>query len=214
MCGEATESTMSKAIRDIILSTGEPNTILIDMLVREICNSVVMPIDNARSQFKESGIYCLYYTDSSHPLYGALGTDAPIYIGKAISNLSMRLRDHQKSVQTTRNLLETHLKCCIIPVKPEWCAGCEQALIDYYDPLWNLVVRGFGNHAPGSGRKHQSKSMWDTLHPGRSWAETMTPCMQVEYIKRDIFKWCKEKGRQAKVKENFMVTDHFSIEHQ
>lgn len=200
---------MSEAIRDIIL--GKTNAALINVLVREICLSTVMSIDDARQQHKESGIYCLYYLDTKHPYYGALGKDEPIYIGKAISNLSTRLRDHQKSVQQSTNLNESNLKCCIIPVKQEWCAGCEQALIDYYTPLWNLVVKGFGNHAPGSGRKHQVRSMWDMLHPGRVWAATMTPGVDLNIIKADILKWCKEKGRIPKHKENILVCTHFSI---
>jgi DNA (cytosine-5)-methyltransferase 1 len=32
------------------------------------------------------------------------------------------------------------------------------------------IVDGFGNHDPGSGRGKGLRSRWDTLHPGRSWA--------------------------------------------
>lgn len=42
-----------------------------------------------------------------------------------------------------------------------------------FRPLWNVVVAGFGNHDPGKGRRGQEKSVWDTLHPGRSWAATL-----------------------------------------
>ena len=47
----------------------------------------------------------------------------------------------------------------------------ESALIREYNPLWNTVVDGFGNHTPGKGRWDQAKSEWDVIHPGRAWAE-------------------------------------------
>jgi len=46
----------------------------------------------------------------------------------------------------------------------------EAALIRCYTPVWNSSIDGFGNHDPGKGRYNQSKSDWDVLHPGRSWA--------------------------------------------
>jgi hypothetical protein len=41
--------------------------------------------------------------------------------------------------------------------------------------VWNRVLDGFGNHTPGAGRFKQQRSRWDTLHPGRSWAEKCAP---------------------------------------
>jgi len=39
--------------------------------------------------------------------------------------------------------------------------------------LWNIVLDGFGNHEPGSGRYNQQRSAWDIIHPGRQWAEKL-----------------------------------------
>ena len=47
----------------------------------------------------------------------------------------------------------------------------EAGLIRRFEPLWNTVIDGFGNHTPGVGRFDQAKSGWDVLHPGRTWAE-------------------------------------------
>ena len=47
----------------------------------------------------------------------------------------------------------------------------EASLIRKFQPLWNSIIDGFGNHDPGKGRYNQAKSGWDVLHPGRSWAE-------------------------------------------
>ncbi len=49
----------------------------------------------------------------------------------------------------------------------------EAELIRRYQPLWNAVVDGFGNHDPGSGRYEQSPSEWDVLHPGRPWVHKL-----------------------------------------
>ena len=46
-------------------------------------------------------------------------------------------------------------------------------LISRFEPLWNKLVDGFGNHDPGKGRYQQKKSAWDLLHPGRPWAERL-----------------------------------------
>jgi len=44
-----------------------------------------------------------------------------------------------------------------------------------FKPLWNRKIDGFGNHDPGKGRARQQKSLWDTLHPRRTWAEKLVP---------------------------------------
>jgi hypothetical protein len=59
-------------------------------------------------------------------------------------------------------------------VESDLVVPVEASLIRRYKPLWNMVVDGFGNHDPGSGRYNQAKSEWDVLHPGRIWAERLT----------------------------------------
>ena len=49
----------------------------------------------------------------------------------------------------------------------------EAALIRLYQPLWNSVIDGFGNHDPGKGRSEQAMSEWDVIHPGRKWAKRL-----------------------------------------
>jgi hypothetical protein len=48
-------------------------------------------------------------------------------------------------------------------------------LIDLFNPVWNKLIDGFGNHDPGSGRYLQKRAPWDELHPGRAWAEKLRP---------------------------------------
>lgn len=40
-----------------------------------------------------------------------------------------------------------------------------------FDPLWNKLIDGFGNHDPGKGRHAGLRPRWDVLHPGRPWAD-------------------------------------------
>ena len=46
----------------------------------------------------------------------------------------------------------------------------ESLLIERFQPIWNVLIEGFGIHTPGKGRKKQVRSKWDTLHPGRTLA--------------------------------------------
>jgi len=41
--------------------------------------------------------------------------------------------------------------------------------------LWNVLLAGFGIHAPGKGRKKQVCSNWDTVHSGRKFAAKLPP---------------------------------------
>jgi hypothetical protein len=55
------------------------------------------------------------------------------------------------------------------------CPLGESLLIENFKPLWNVLIDGFGIHAPGKGRKKQVQSKWDTLHPGRGLAADLPP---------------------------------------
>ena len=87
-----------------------------------------------------------------------------------------RLSEHGDSIQQAVNLACGEFNCRYLVVDDVWIPLAESLLIDRFRPLWNVLVDGFGNHAPGSGRRRQKKSPWDVLHPGRSWAEKLQPC--------------------------------------
>jgi hypothetical protein len=67
-----------------------------------------------------------------------------------------------------------------------WIPLGESLLIEKTKPLWNVVVDGFGNHAPGKGRPEQQLSSWDTLHPGRNWATKLQKGKSIEEIAKQI----------------------------
>ena len=148
-------------------------------------------------QFIGAGIYAIYYT-GNFPLYREIAQrnadnafEQPIYVGKAVPAgarkgglgldaepglaLYNRLCDHAKSVKEAANLEASSFFCRFLAVDDIWIPLAESLLIERFSPLWNRVLDGFGNHDPGKGRYNQQKSPWDTLHPGRTWADRLQP---------------------------------------
>jgi len=86
-----------------------------------------------------------------------------------------RLSQHAGSLRQATNLDMVDFRCRYPVVDDIWIGLAESLLIERYRPLWNVVVDGFGNHDPGSGRHQGKRPNWDTLHPGRSWASRLQP---------------------------------------
>ncbi|RYF02251.1 MAG: Eco29kI family restriction endonuclease [Comamonadaceae bacterium] len=152
----------------------------------------VHPLGDVPSFFG-SGIYAIYY-HGAHPAYKALsglnttpgGPVIPIYVGKAVPQgarkgkvmpdatrskaLFSRLKEHAESIQSTSTLEINDFSCRYLVVDEIWIPLGESLMITKFSPLWNLLVEGFGNHDPGSGRYNGLCPRWDTLHPGRGWA--------------------------------------------
>jgi hypothetical protein len=146
--------------------------------------------------FEGAGIYAIYYS-GNFPAYEAItqrNTDgkfnAPIYVGKAVPKgarkggdfdanpgrvLYNRLTQHIKSIEDVSNLDLTDFHCRYLIVDDIWIPLGESLLIAKFDPLWNKLIDGFGNHDPGSGRHAGLRPRWDALHPGRHWAEKCQP---------------------------------------
>lgn len=135
--------------------------------------------------FAGAGVYTVHYIGEFSP-YDEIKETAPIYVGKAdppgrrqgrtvsthptTNVLSRRLQEHAESINAASNLNLHEFRCRWLVLDPVWIGLTEQVLIAQYQPVWNLVVDGFGNHNPGGGRRLQRRSRWDTLHPGRDWA--------------------------------------------
>jgi len=157
--------------------------------------------------FKGAGIYVIYYS-GAFPAYKAIAGQnkgknpkQPIYVGKAIPTggrkggidlsenvgevLYRRLMEHAESIQLVKNLDMRDFSCRYLVVDDIWIPLGESLLITKFSPLWNAVVDGFGNHDPGAGRYGGMRPSWDTLHPGRKWAEKCKPSKKTE---REILK--------------------------
>lgn len=174
------------------------------MLQRPICQLPPEP-------FVGAGIYAIYYT-GKFPLYEKIAKKnrgnlfaQPIYVGKAVpagarkggfglgdepgQALYKRLCDHAKSVAEAGNLNAKDFFCRFLAVDDIWIPLAESLLIEMFEPLWNRVMDGFGNHDPGKGRYEQKMSQWDSIHPGRPWAARLK---KLEVSESDLSKSVKD----------------------
>jgi hypothetical protein len=168
------------------------------------------PMAMPPSGFSGSGIYAIYYIgdfDVYQPITDANSGgkfELPIYVGKAApeggrkgvdllrsktgagSSLQKRLNEHAISLAAVANLDVRHFLCRFLVIEDIWIPLGESMLLDRYRPLWNVVVDGFGNHAPGKGRSAGRKPKWDVLHPGRPWANRLASNITSEQINAEI----------------------------
>lgn len=158
--------------------------------------------------FDGAGIYAIYY-HGAFDLYGQITRQnrnqkyqLPIYVGKAVppgarrgglgvdvkpgKALHQRLREHARSVEEADNLRLEDFKCRYLTVDDIWIPLGEALLIQRFQPLWNTVVDGFGNHDPGGRRRSKYKSPWDIIHPGRAWAGRHSGGLTVEEIRSRV----------------------------
>lgn len=176
------------------------NPLDIDNLGESVADAILeRPAQHLHSldTFRGAGIYAIYYT-GDFPAYQPLAMRnrdgqyaAPIYIGEAVHRgastgrgrktrtigtpLFDRLGQHRTSIIQATNLDVADFYCRYLVTHDVWIPLGETVLIERFQPLWNIYVRGFGNHSPGGKRQTGKRPMWDTIHPGRPWAATMPP---------------------------------------
>lgn len=109
-----------------------------------------------------------------------------------------RLREHAASIEQCRNLSLEDFQCRYLISDDIWIPLGESLAIERFRPVWNVVVDGFGNHDPGAGRRRQERSRWDTVHPGRAWAEQLQANRQTD---RELLRIVSEflAGRTAPI---------------
>lgn len=152
--------------------------------------------------FNGAGVYAIYYL-GDFPAYAALtqtnreaGREVPIYVGKAVppgarkggfglstapgTALYSRLREHARSIGETGSLNVKDFRCRYLIADDIWIPLGEALLIEKFQPLWNVLIEGFGIHKPGKGREKQVRSKWDTVHPGRKLARNLPPNPQTD----------------------------------
>jgi hypothetical protein len=134
--------------------------------------------------FYGAGVYAIYY-NGLHPAYTAIrGRDTPIYVGKADPestvaalpieqglSLTKRLADHAKSIRRASNLEIADFECRFLVVTSGQQTASEDHLLEYFQPVWNKIIKGFGKHGDSAKTRKNQRSQWDTLHPGRGWAD-------------------------------------------
>jgi len=173
--------------------------------------------------FDGAGIYALYYQGHLAPyrrlahINRTQGATVPIYVGKAIpvggrkglapsdvaltvkpgKPLFKRLLEHAESIRATDLKIED-FTCRYLVVDDIWIPLGESLLITRFSPLWNLLLDGFGNHDPGSGRYNGLMPKWDALHPGREWAARCRPRAETaEQIAQEVAAWLDQSPSLA-----------------
>ncbi len=155
--------------------------------VEELLRRPLHPLPLKKS-FTGAGIYALFYKGTFNPYqHQRIRSDdatRPIYVGKAVpagarkglakqtsgKTLFNRIQQHTKSIEATATLETSDFMCRYLVVTPLWITMAERFLLEHYQPIWNVILDGFGNHDPGKGRYKGEITWWDALHPGRSWA--------------------------------------------
>jgi len=139
------------------------------------------------AKFYGSGVYAIYYRGDFNAYQSINGTNTPLYVGKVDpktpsaetveqqgSKLYSRLvGDHAKSIRSAENLNLEDFDCRYLVVKSAWQNTAETYLIDQFKPIWNYeigICYGIGKHGDSASTRANTRSPWDTLHPGRSWA--------------------------------------------
>lgn len=167
--------------------------------------------------FAGAGIYAIYYHGSFEPYQTISRSDAsdlemPIYVGKAVpsgarkgANLTTsvtgrwlfnRIAEHRESIKAAQNLDVGDFSVRYLVVDDIWIPLGEALLISTFNPVWNHLVDGFGNHDPGAGRYNGLRPLWDVLHPGRVWAERCKQRSETrEEIGRQIIDFFAKQGR-------------------
>ncbi|GAA3877699.1 hypothetical protein GCM10022227_39260 [Streptomyces sedi] len=157
-----------------------------------------------------AGIYAIYYV-GDHELYQEIADECrtPIYVGKAAykggrkglttsekdqAPLWTRINEHRVSLEHAHDLDAEDFRARYLVAEEFFVTLAEQLMIRQFRPVWNTLVDGFGNHAPGGKRTAQARPPWDELHPGRPWStpdRMPTPSKQsaAESRKRVLAHW-------------------------
>lgn len=191
---------------------------------------------SAIPEFYGAGVYAIYYRGDFEYYRALSGTDHPIYVGKADPvnpsakdavaqgvKLSGRLDEHAKSIRkaaTTLNIEDFDGRFLI--VQTGFQKSAEDYLINMFKPIWNSETKicfGLGKHGDSSDTRGNKRSPWDTLHPGRAWADASSenqkaPDVIAEQIREHLTRHPPYKDARE-ILDRFMVdmrqlnTDHF-----
>lgn len=176
-------------------------------------------------RFYGSGVYAVYY-NGPFPLYAPIAkTETPIYVGKASPSItgaksprdqgekvSARLGEHRRNIGLAATTLDlADFECRALIVQSGWEEAAENYLIHLFRPIWNQETKlafGLGKHGDASSTRSNKRSPWDTLHPGRKWAEDTAkdqkPIAQIEAELAEHFKVHPAMATSAEVLQTFL----------
>ncbi|MCZ7605805.1 MAG: Eco29kI family restriction endonuclease [Planctomycetota bacterium] len=168
-----------------VLDPSDPN-VLGKLIAATLLEQPRVPLAGL-PKFYGSGVYALYYNGPFEAYAPIRGTNVPIYVGKVdpenagaidVEDQGTKLRDrltgdHGRSIRSAENLDEADFECRYLVVKSAWQNTAETYLIEWFHPVWNNesgVCYGIGKHGDSATTRTNTRSPWDELHPGRSWA--------------------------------------------
>lgn len=161
-----------------------------EMLNQKFTSGHLYKLDDDQIISSNNGVYGIFYTKPAG-IYKKLIDDPakePVYVGKAgASGLSNRLKQHLKSIESV-DMNPDNFRCRALEMDSEAdTVAAEMILIDMHKPLWNTILKGFGNKNVGSARTNQTTSRWDTIHIGRDWVKAMQPRQEdAENLKKEM----------------------------
>lgn len=103
------------------------------------------------------GVYALY-APADHPVYGRLCRAVPLYVGQT-RDLGERLAKHRRRLRRLGLLDGVTYGAWSLPIP--WLGLVERALIDAYQPPWNVSLPGFARNVPDPGG-----CPWGRVHGG------------------------------------------------
>lgn len=174
----------------IALSLGHPDAIARFYAFSLISLYRVPLVETTENRFYGSGIYAIYYRGKEIPSYRPLsGSETPIYVGKAVPvdrqaditekqgpALYKRLNEHLKSIRNG-GLPPSEFEVRFATVQSGMESAVEDFMIRLFKPIWNKETKicfGIGKHGDSADTRKNKRSPWDTMHPGRAWADATT----------------------------------------
>lgn len=191
---------MSRYIPEFYDPLGTEN--VTSSICRELEQQPLISLKPEIDRFEGSGLYAIYYRGESLSLYAPLKCfDIPVYAGQALSHNSRtgavarspdplwhRIRQHSNSI-TEAALPGGEFAVRLLRLPDVHADLGENGLRVFYQPVWNAVLHGFGNHEQGPSTRQSSRTKWDTVHPGRrrtSGADKHDPGVLVEETEKHI----------------------------
>jgi len=188
---------------------------LIAFFAKQECRELTQLGEFRRELEQYVGVYALYYR-GEHPLYNCVSRAnrewccLPIYVGKAApggrrtgrttggQNLYSCLSEHRRSIASTQNIKVGEFMFKVVAMEVDLVSWGEAVLIRHFRPVWNKLIDGFGIHDPGSGRAQQRRSVWDVLHPGRTFTHRLPNVAEVDEntLKKRVEEHCQAIGSE------------------
>lgn len=110
--------------------------------------------------------------EQGRKLYDRLVGDHKRSLGAAES-YAEKLGEKGRDENGVHPIRVEHFRCRYLVLASPYAGAVERVLIAHFKPVWNNesgVCIGFGKHGDKATTRRNTRSDWDTIHPGRGWA--------------------------------------------